>query len=125
MLFDGIDLTRGVGWFTSTYPLCLTPAQSPGKSIKAIKEQLRVVSRKSLGCGALHHLVDPAACQAMAALSTAPVTFNYFGRFDQSFTDALPQPLGQPTGPIHDEQTPLSGELNVDGQVYDGEPALR
>ncbi|MGV8783950.1 condensation domain-containing protein, partial [Pseudomonas aeruginosa] len=39
-LFDDIDLTRSVGWFTSAYPLRLTPAQSPGESIKAIKEQL-------------------------------------------------------------------------------------
>ncbi|MGK7364009.1 condensation domain-containing protein, partial [Salmonella enterica] len=50
-LFDDIDLTRSVGWFTSAYPLRLTPAQSPGESIKAIKEQLRAVPHKGLGYG--------------------------------------------------------------------------
>ncbi|WP_049311024.1 condensation domain-containing protein, partial [Pseudomonas aeruginosa] len=120
-LFDDIDLTRSVGWFTSAYPLRLTPAQSPGESIKAIKEQLRAVPHKGLGYGVLRYLADPAVRQAMAALPTAPITFNYLGQFDQSFADALFQPLDQPTGPIHDEQAPLPNELSVDGQVYGGE----
>ncbi|MEM5618757.1 condensation domain-containing protein [Pseudomonas aeruginosa] len=124
-LFDDIDLTRSVGWFTSAYPLRPTPAQSPGESIKAIKEQLRAVPHKGLGYGVLRHLADPAVRQAMAALPTAPITFNYLGQFDQSFADALFQPLDQPTGPIHDEQAPLPNELSVDGQVYGGELVLR
>ena len=124
-LFDDIDLTRSVGWFTSAYPLRLTPAQSPGESIKAIKEQLRAVPHKGLGYGVLRYLADPAVRQAMAALPTAPITFNYLGQFDQSFADALFQPLDQPTGPIHDEQAPLPNELSVDGQVYGGELVLR
>ena len=66
-LFDDIDLTRSVGWFTSAYPLRLTPAQSPGESIKAIKEQLRAVPHKGLGYGVLRYLADPAVRQAMAA----------------------------------------------------------
>ncbi|MEM8160598.1 condensation domain-containing protein, partial [Morganella morganii] len=70
-LFDDIDLTRSVGWFTSAYPLRLTPAQSPGESIKAIKEQLRAVPHKGLGYGVLRYLADPAVRQAMAALPTA------------------------------------------------------
>ncbi|PHO21745.1 hypothetical protein CQR79_12070, partial [Aggregatibacter actinomycetemcomitans] len=53
-LFDEIDLTRSVGWFTSAYPLRLTPlhieeAAGQGASIKAIKEQLRGVPHKGLG----------------------------------------------------------------------------
>lgn len=49
-LFDEIDLSRTVGWFTSAYPLRLTPrAEGQGASIKAIKEQLRTVPHKGLG----------------------------------------------------------------------------
>ncbi|MBH3339929.1 non-ribosomal peptide synthetase [Pseudomonas mendocina] len=124
-LFDEIDLTRSVGWFTSAYPLRLTPAQTPGESIKAIKEQLRAVPHKGLGHGVLRHLAEPTLRQAMAALPQARITFNYLGQFDQSFADALFQPLDQPTGPIHDEQAPLPNELSVDGQVYGGELLLR
>ncbi|MDF5828206.1 hypothetical protein P4233_11185 [Pseudomonas aeruginosa] len=49
---------------------------------------------KGLGYGVLRYLADPAVRQAMAALPTAPITFNYLGQFDQSFADALFQPLG-------------------------------
>jgi hypothetical protein len=57
-LFDDIDLTRSVGWFTSAYPLRLTPLAEQGASIKAIKEQLRGVPHKGLGYGVLRYLAD-------------------------------------------------------------------
>ncbi|WP_143007495.1 condensation domain-containing protein, partial [Pseudomonas sp. 06C 126] len=40
-LFDDIDLTRTVGWFTSLYPVKLTAHQDLGEAIKQVKEQLR------------------------------------------------------------------------------------
>ena len=62
-LFDDIDLTRSVGWFTSAYPLRLTPHAGQGDSIKAIKEQLRGVPHKGLGYGVLRYLTDNATRQ--------------------------------------------------------------
>ena len=55
-LFDDVDLTRSVGWFTSLFPVNLTPAADLGASIKSIKEQLRNVPDKGLGYGALRYL---------------------------------------------------------------------
>ncbi|MBA6130167.1 condensation domain-containing protein, partial [Pseudomonas juntendi] len=52
-LFDDIDLTRTVGWFTTLFPLALTPAQDLAGSIKAVKEQLRAVPAKGIGYGML------------------------------------------------------------------------
>ncbi|MQU57095.1 amino acid adenylation domain-containing protein [Pseudomonas helleri] len=127
-LFDDIDLSRTVGWFTSAYPLRLTPNsnQGQGASIKAIKEQLRHVPHKGLGYGVLRYLSDPVTGQALAALPEAPITFNYLGQFDQSFaSDALFRPLDEPTGIAHDPQAPLPNELSIDSQVYGGELVLR
>ncbi|MCU1758285.1 non-ribosomal peptide synthetase [Pseudomonas sp. 14P_8.1_Bac3] len=130
-LFDEIDLTRTVGWFTSAYPLRLTPvhieeAAGQGASIKAIKEQLRAVPHKGLGYGVLRYLADEACREAMAALPLAPITFNYLGQFDQSFgADALFRPLDEPVGAAHDPRAPLPNELSVDSQVYGGELVLR
>ncbi len=42
-LFEDIDLTRTVGWFTSLYPVRLSPRQNLADSVKAIKEQLRAI----------------------------------------------------------------------------------
>ncbi|TFY89458.1 amino acid adenylation domain-containing protein [Pseudomonas nabeulensis] len=130
-LFDDIDLTRSVGWFTSAYPLRLTPVQieeaaGQGASIKAIKEQLRGVPHKGLGYGVLRYLADAQTRQTMAALPTADITFNYLGQFDQSFgSDALFHPLDESAGLAHDPEAPLPNALSVDSQVYGGELVLR
>ena len=125
-LFDEIDLTRSVGWFTSAYPLRLTPQAGQGDSIKAIKEQLRSVPHKGLGYGVLRYLADDLCKQSMAALPTADITFNYLGQFDQSFgADALFHPLDESAGLAHDPDAPLPNELSVDSQVYGGELVLR
>ncbi|WP_428552439.1 non-ribosomal peptide synthetase [Pseudomonas edaphica] len=125
-LFDEIDLTRSVGWFTSAYPLRLTPQAGQGDSIKAIKEQLRGVPHKGLGYGVLRYLADDQCKQTMAALPTAQITFNYLGQFDQSFgADALFHPLDESAGLAHDPDAPLPNELSVDSQVYGGELVLR
>ncbi|WP_458375708.1 non-ribosomal peptide synthetase [Pseudomonas pergaminensis] len=125
-LFDDIDLTRSVGWFTSGYPLRLTPQASQGDSIKAIKEQLRGVPHKGLGYGVLRYLADDLCKQRMAALPSAQITFNYLGQFDQSFgADALFHPLDESAGLAHDPDAPLPNELSVDSQVYGGELVLR
>ncbi|AUG09131.1 non-ribosomal peptide synthetase [Pseudomonas sp. S09G 359] len=130
-LFDDLDLTRSVGWFTSAYPLRLTPqhieeAAGQGASIKAIKEQLRAVPHKGLGYGVLRYLADDQCRQTMAALPTAAITFNYLGQFDQSFgADALFHPLDESAGVAHDPDAPLPNELSVDSQVYGGELVLR
>ena len=126
-LFDDIDLTRSVGWFTSAYPVRLSPQDGgQGTSIKAIKEQLRAVPHKGLGYGVLRYLADDTCREAMAALPEAPITFNYLGQFDQSFgQDALFRPLEASAGQAHDDDAPLPNELSIDSQVYAGELVLR
>ncbi|MDO7895544.1 non-ribosomal peptide synthetase [Pseudomonas citrulli] len=126
-LFDDLDLTRTVGWFTNVYPLRLRPASDDlGASIKAIKEQLRAVPHKGLGHGVLRYLADEATRNAMAALPQASITFNYLGQLDQTLGhDALFRALDAPLGAIHDADAPLPNELSVDGQVSGGELLLR
>ncbi|WP_161893231.1 condensation domain-containing protein, partial [Pseudomonas juntendi] len=74
-----IDLTRTVGWFTTLFPLALTPAQDLAGSIKAVKEQLRAVPAKGIGYGMLRHLGDAAVQAGLAALPVPRITFNYLG----------------------------------------------
>jgi len=125
-LFDDIDLTRTVGWFTSLYPVKLTPAADLGTSIKGIKEQLRAIPDKGLGYGALRYLGDEQVKAQLANLPQARITFNYLGQFDASFNDdaALFRPTGENAGQEQSAQAPLSNWLTVNGQVYDGELSL-
>ncbi|MFE7431162.1 condensation domain-containing protein, partial [Streptomyces sp. NPDC057545] len=80
-LFDDIDLTRTVGWFTAMYPVALElPAGDdwPG-TMRSVKRQLRAVPDRGVGYGALRHLADtPGLVPAVDPL----ISFNYLGQFD-------------------------------------------
>ena len=122
-LFDDLDLTRSVGWFTSVFPAKLTPAADMAGSIKQIKEQLRAIPEKGLGFGLLRYLGDAHAQSVLEALPTPRITFNYLGQFDGSFQaqDTLFMPGREPAGAEQSPEAPLGNWLEINGQVYDGE----
>jgi amino acid adenylation domain-containing protein/non-ribosomal peptide synthase protein (TIGR01720 family) len=78
-LFDGVDLTRTVGWFTAYYPLAVdTPADAGWDDLlRSVKEAVRSVPRRGLGYGALRYLAGE-----MADDPHPRVGLNYLGRFD-------------------------------------------
>jgi amino acid adenylation domain-containing protein/non-ribosomal peptide synthase protein (TIGR01720 family) len=86
-LFDDVDLTRTVGWFTSIYPVLLgTEGETePGEVLKRVKEQLRSVPQRGIGYGLLRHLGDEDVRAQLAAVPKAQILFNYLGQFDQIF----------------------------------------
>ncbi|MEJ5865688.1 amino acid adenylation domain-containing protein [Pseudomonas farsensis] len=125
-IFDGLDLTRTVGWFTSVFPVRLNPTGGLGDSLKAIKEQVRAIADKGLGYGILRYLGDAQAQAALAGMATPQVTFNYLGQFDGSFADdtALLRPTGEARGLEKSPSAPLEEALAINGQVFDGELSL-
>ncbi|MCS5516426.1 condensation domain-containing protein [Pseudomonas qingdaonensis] len=128
-LFDEIDLTRTVGWFTSMFPVRLSPVDSLDGSIKRIKEQLRAVPDKGIGFGALRYLGDAQAREALAALPVPRITFNYLGQLDASFADEQGEggfftPARESAGDSQSPEAPLGNWLSINGQVYGGELTL-
>ncbi|MFJ3484103.1 amino acid adenylation domain-containing protein [Pseudomonas sp. NPDC090202] len=131
-LFDGIDLTRTLGWFSSLYPVQLTPAADLGESVRQIKEQLRAVPNRGIGYGALRYLGDDQARQALSALPTPRLTFNYLGQFDNSFGASFDNdddaamfiPAHESTGQEQHPDAPLGNWLTLTGQVFGGELSL-
>ncbi|AZE60743.1 MULTISPECIES: non-ribosomal peptide synthetase [Pseudomonas fluorescens group] len=125
-LFDDVDLTRSVGWFTSMFPVNLTPAHALSDSIKAVKEQLRAVPDKGIGYGVLRYLAPSPVVAALAALPQPRITFNYLGQFDRQFDEgALFVPSAEGNGLAQDPLAPLANWLTVEGQVYGGELSLQ
>ncbi|WP_260396971.1 non-ribosomal peptide synthetase [Variovorax sp. KBW07] len=121
-LFEGIDLTRTVGWFTSAYPVALAPLGEPGEALKRVKESLRGIPGKGLGFG----LLRQRDASRMAALPKAQVVFNYLGQFDGEFDAQAPwAPAAEGMGVTVNAGAPLGHEFLVNGQVYAGELALR
>ncbi|MET0339804.1 MAG: amino acid adenylation domain-containing protein, partial [Polyangiales bacterium] len=119
------DLSRTVGWFTSLYPVLLTPGAEVGGSIKAVKEQLRAVPRNGLGHGVLATLGADAVRAQLAAMPRPRVTFNYLGQLDGSFgEDGLFARAPESVGAGQDPTTPLQNWLTVNAEVSDAKLSL-
>jgi len=126
-LFESIDLSRSLGWFTSMFPVRLRPdSDDIGQSIVNVQAQLAAVPQKGIGYGVLRHLAGAEVARQLAELPQARVTFNYLGQFDQSFDEqALLVPALEETGDNYSLKANLGNWLEIVGQVYDGQLALR
>ena len=123
-LFDGVDLSRTVGWFSTLYPVRLTPAAGGDRAatIRTIRDHLRQVPANGIGYGLLRSLA-PSAALATAA-DEPRVTFNYLGQFDQAFAgQQLFRVAPEASGRRRSPHTPRDGWFVVNAVVYDG--ALR
>ena len=122
-LFDDVDLSRTVGWFTSIFPLRLElPAPGnrwePGAALKAIKEQLRQVPQHGIGYGILRYLCPDVD---LAALPEPSTVFNYLGQFDHVLAGSkLFRFASESTGPWHSPQQRRRHALEVNSLVIDG-----
>ncbi|MEV4396425.1 amino acid adenylation domain-containing protein [Nonomuraea sp. NPDC049607] len=132
-LFDDLDLSRTVGWFTTEYPAALT---LPGgddwvKIVRSVREQLRAIPGNGLGYGLLRHLGPPGSAGAELASRPVPqVAFNYHGQADAPGGHSDGHSDGHSGGllrafhdPIGREQSPLERAdhlLEVVGAIRDG-----
>jgi amino acid adenylation domain-containing protein/non-ribosomal peptide synthase protein (TIGR01720 family) len=85
-LFEDVDLSRTVGWFTSLFPVLLKMPikEQPGEVIKSIKEQLRSIPNRGMGYGMLRYLCEETTIQEQIQRIPSPeISFNYLGQFDQ------------------------------------------
>jgi len=121
-LFEDVDLSRTVGWFTALYPvrLDLGMIEHPGEALKAVKEQLRGIPQRGLGYGLLRHLGDRQAAAALQALPQAQVSFNYLGQFEFGLNGALLAPARESAGPERAPQAPRAYLLDISGSVRGG-----
>ncbi|WP_213764828.1 non-ribosomal peptide synthetase [Caballeronia sp. dw_19] len=120
-IFDDLDLSRTVGWFTSLYPISLEPQGDVGTALGRVKEALRGIPDRGLGFGVLKYLGDDADRHALGSIEPSRVVFNYLGQFDQSFdaTSAW-QPAPEAAGRSQDQGAPLPHDLSVSAKVLDG-----
>ncbi|HET6762942.1 MAG TPA: amino acid adenylation domain-containing protein, partial [Longimicrobiaceae bacterium] len=126
-LFETADISRTAGWFTAVYPVSLTlddPADA-GRSIKAVKEQLRHVPGKGIGYGLLRYLSPDAEVRdTLRAARHAQVSFNYLGQFDTGQIDPENLPLlmqaGIELGVARSPRATRSHLLAVDAVVIGG-----
>ncbi|WP_228386997.1 condensation domain-containing protein, partial [Streptomyces katsurahamanus] len=130
-LSGGEDLSRTVGWFTSSYPVRLDVGAvdlsdvrvggvAAGRVVKRVKEQLRAVPGDGLGFGMLRYL-NPETAPELAALPAAQIGFNYLGRFGPAVEAASTgwSPAGDDMAGDVGGDSPVMHALEVLGAVHD------
>ena len=122
-LFDDLDVTRTVGWFTTIFPVLLEveDVSRPGLALKNIKEQLRKIPRRGIGYGVLRYLSDGEIERQLRRLPRAAVAFNYLGQLDQFTNETGLFRLSQwPVGPTRSPRARREHPLEINGWISEG-----
>jgi amino acid adenylation domain-containing protein/non-ribosomal peptide synthase protein (TIGR01720 family) len=127
-IFEGLDLSRTAGWFTTTFPVLLSLGKPshPVEGLKSIKEQLRRIPNRGIGYGLLRYLSRDAAIAAkLRGLPQPEVSFNYLGQFDQLFhKTSLFAWTQEASGPAHSPSGSRRHLLSINGSVIEGQLRL-
>ena len=124
-IFEDVDLSRTVGWFTTFFPVLLELKETDNLAdeIKSIKEQLRAVPNRGIGYGLLRYLNgDKDIISQLSTMPKAEVSFNYLGQFDwgkqeNSFFKLASESMGEE----HSQQEICSHLLDINGLVVDSQ----
>ncbi len=123
-LWDDVDLTRTVGWFTAQYPVRLErPASGgPAATLRAVRDRLRAVPGEGIGWGLLRHLapVDPEV-EELRRRPRPEVVFNYLGQLDGTLPGESPFRVDdEGTGPSRSPRARRTHALEVNAWVAEG-----
>ena len=115
-IFDNIDVSRTVGWFTNIYPLRFK-VQSDDLSllIKDVKEHFRKVPINGMGFGILKYLH-----KALNDKGQKYIRFNYLGNFNNDFENEFFSLSNEETGNESDLYNYISSLFDVNCFVLDG-----
>ncbi|SFW88822.1 non-ribosomal peptide synthase domain TIGR01720/amino acid adenylation domain-containing protein [Amycolatopsis australiensis] len=117
-IFDGVDVSRTVGWFTTLFPVGLTidPAADWRTLVKSVRRQLRAVPANGFGYGVLRSYRFPEL-----GASTPQLAFNYLGQGDGTGSgDGLFRASHPPIGREQDPANVPAHSLEVVGGVRAG-----
>jgi non-ribosomal peptide synthase protein (TIGR01720 family) len=129
-IFDGVDLSRTVGWFSTMFPVMLTVPSNVADTgtedqlpeprwrdlIRSVRRQLRAIPNNGFGYGALRYLAEAAPGTRIA--------FNYLGQFEGAARDpeqGLYRAVRSAIGQDHEPADRAANQLDVVGGVQDGQ----
>ncbi len=120
-LFDDCDVSRTVGWFTSTFPFVLSAARSasPTQVLSAVKDALRGLPDHGIGYGVLRELASASAAAPLLDATRASLVFNYLSTAasgDEGHFSPLAQSFGQARSP----RGPRAYLVEINALIKDG-----
>lgn len=118
-LFDDLDITETVGWFTTTYPvnLKLDVSRPFSERVRDTKHYLQNVPQLGIGFGLLRYLSEDFDLrQYLAGIEHQAIGFNYLGQFrnDDSATFILAE-AAEPVGVEHELAGPRPHAIDING----------
>ena len=114
-LFDDVDISRTVGWFTSMFPVLLSTGGSLEETLKITKEQVRHIPQNGLGYGMLRYLTREPALETMVEPG---VFFNYLGQFGQiESPESLFEGHQAMTSPVRSPRAHRTALLDINGII--------
>ena len=123
-LFDDVDLSRTVGWFTNEYPVFLDLGKSVhvNDAVMAIKEQVRAIPGRGMGYGLLRYLTtDENIRRKMAAVPEPAIGFNYLGQFNTETEASAFGVAPEKPGPERAPENERLQLLTISASVRNGE----
>jgi amino acid adenylation domain-containing protein/non-ribosomal peptide synthase protein (TIGR01720 family) len=124
-LFEELDISRTVGWFTSLFPVWLDirTVSNPGEALKSLKEQLLRIPNKGIGYGLLRYLNSDTA-KHLQTLPQALLSFNYLGQFQPLSQAPFKKVLKDAGGATQSRQSLRRYLLEITGFINDGQLQL-
>ena len=127
-VFEDIDVSRTVGWFTTIYPVLLQLGRhdSPGQALKSIKEQLRAIPNRGFNYGLLRYGNGSGdSLDLFQGLPKAQLSFNYLGQFGQVLSeDSRFSWARESSGLAHSPRNRRPWLLQIDAYVQDRQLTL-
>jgi len=123
-LFDDVDVSRTIGWFTTVYPVFIKLERgfSAKQTIHGIKNQLNQHPQNGIGYGLLRYLSgNRTTMEKLAAFPQAQISFNYLGQFDQMVNEkSVFRPARESKGAERSPEAHRTVLLDVTAMVNDG-----
>ncbi|HEX9986362.1 MAG TPA: amino acid adenylation domain-containing protein [Thermoanaerobaculia bacterium] len=121
-LFEHLDTTQTVGWFTTVFPLTLSSRGTATRDvIKSIKEQYRAIPNNGIGYGVLRHMAHDAELVDKAEANPPQLVFNYLGQFDSALSkDTGFQGAAESSGDRTSIDRVRRYQLGLNGRVANG-----
>jgi amino acid adenylation domain-containing protein/non-ribosomal peptide synthase protein (TIGR01720 family) len=127
-LFEDIDLSRTVGWFSTFHPIVLDLGSiaDPVAELQAVKRQIERVPQQGLTYSLLRYLCSDAEIAAQLGEIPRPqVLMTYTGKFYKSLPETgVLRLIGSSVGPIHHCQGTRMYELVFNQLVTDEQLGL-
>jgi len=114
-----VDISRTIGWFTSTYPLVLNVSyeNNLGRQIKEVKETIRKIPNRGIGYGILKYLSGKENKEDIRFQLNPQFSFNYLGQFDVDVSRMTFEIAEQSAGDALSPEGERESEFYISGMI--------